>query len=256
MSQETSRATGRLETYTQGPLAGAARWRFEVAGVEEVTPRMRRLWLHADGLRDLGHQPGQDLMLAVPVAEGATVNRRYSIRHTDAEREAVAVDVVRHGDGPAARWAELARPGDVIDAIGPRGRIVVDAEAAWHLFVGDESALPATLAMLEAVPAGAPAVALLEVDGPEEEQDAPAGTVVWVHRKGVEPGEAGPLLAALDQVALPEGQGRAYVAGERRVVAAVRRRLRERGVDDSWISPKAYWSRGQANAAHGEPLRD
>ena len=35
--------------------------------------------------------------------------------------------------------------------------------------VGDESALPAIAACLEAVPAGRPVVALVEVDGPDDE---------------------------------------------------------------------------------------
>ena len=49
---------------------------------------------------------------------------------------------------------------------GPAGAYSPDPDADWHLMVGDESALPAIAASLEAVPAGAPVVVRLVCDGP------------------------------------------------------------------------------------------
>ena len=46
----------------------------------------------------------------------------------------VDLDVVVHGDGPGARWAATTRPGDHIEAIGPRGKVALVEGAAWHLF--------------------------------------------------------------------------------------------------------------------------
>ena len=45
------------------------------------------------------------------------------------------------------------------------------AAADWHLFVGDESALPATFAMTEALPPGRPATLVLEIPEESDEQD-------------------------------------------------------------------------------------
>ena len=206
---------------------------------------------------------GQDLMLSVPAEDGATFRRRYTIRRLVPDDPAVGLpvvelEIVAHGEGPGARWVRTAGPGDPVEAIGPRGKIPVDPEAAWHLFVGDESAVPAIFAMLEAVPEGAPALARLEVGGPGDELDPPAAAVDlrWVHRGGSPAGDPGPLTAAVGDTPLPEGAGRVYLFGELKVVAALRRQLVDRGLPADQLSPKPYWRHGVANAAHGEPDRD
>ncbi len=51
------------------------------------------------------------------------------------------------------------------------------------------------------------------------------------------------------------GRGQAYLAGEAKVVLALREVLTGRGLAQDQLSPKAYWGRGKANADHGEPGR-
>jgi NADPH-dependent ferric siderophore reductase len=232
---------------------------FEVVDAQELTPSMRRMVLGGDGVADLEYEPGQDLMFELPAAGGATVRRRYTIRSHDRTAGVIAVDVVLHGDGPGARWAATAGPGARVEAIGPRGRITVVPDAAWHLFVGDESFLPAAFAMTEAAPVGSPALLVLEVDGAEDHQplQAPAlDRVMWVHRDGEPPESGARLVAALEALALPDGPAHAYLGGEMGVVARLRRLLADRGLTREQISPKPYWRAGVANAAHGEPERD
>ena len=59
--------------------------------------------------------------------------------------------------------------GDVLVFTGPSGGYRPDPAADWHLLVGDESALPAIAASLEALPADAKAVVRLVCDGPAHE---------------------------------------------------------------------------------------
>jgi hypothetical protein len=40
------------------------------------------------------------------------------------------------------------------------------------------------------------------------------------------------------------------------VVLALRDAVQARGLAPEQVSPKAYWGRGKANAAHGEPAKD
>ena len=139
----------------------------------------------------------------------------------------------------------------------PRGKIFLNPDADWHLFIGDDSALPAYLAMAGAVPAGARALVILEVPGPDAEQDAPAGAeVAWLNRDGQPAGDPAVLVEAAGTVALPPGRGHAYLAGEATVVLRLREALAARGLAAEQISPKAYWGRGRANASHGEPAKD
>ena len=242
-----------------GPLAGTSRLPLEVVEAVQLTPHMRRLRLTAPQLASFGYAPGQDVMLLVDVAGNRPVRRRYTIRALDQASRTITLDIVLHGDGPGERWVRAARPGDKIEGIGPRGKITTADGADWHLFVGDESALPAIFRMTEALPSGTPARVLLEIPGPEDEQDlrAVASThVTWLHRDGGPAGQPGALAAAAAEVPLPAGYGHAYLLGEASVVARLREVLAARGLGPDQVSPKAYWGRGRANASHGEPARD
>ncbi len=241
-----------------GPLAGTTRMRLEVVASERLTPVMQRVVLTAPELAGFSHRPGQDVMLRVAVTGGRPVRRRYTIRGVDRERRLLTLNIVRHADGPGERWVAAAQPGDAIEGIGPRGKIFPSPDADWHLFLGDESALPAFFAMAESLPAGTPATVLLEVPGPQDEQPLAAAAEVslsWLHRGSGPAGEPGALTAAAGQVPLPPGRGQAYLAGEARVVLALREVLTGRGLAQDQLSPKAYWGRGKANADHGEPGR-
>jgi NADPH-dependent ferric siderophore reductase len=242
-----------------GPLASATRMRLEVVSSDRLSPAMQRLVLTAPELASLEYQPGQDLMLMVGVAGDRPVRRRYTIAGLDRARRQVTLDVVRHGDGPGERWVATARKGDQVEGIGPRGKIFLSPDADWHLFAGDESALPAFFALAGALPAGARALLILEVPSVADEQDlvtAADAALTWLPRDGRPAGEPAALAAAVAAAGLPPGRGHAYLAGEARVVLALREVLAARGLAPGQVSPKAYWGRGRANAEHGEPARD
>jgi NADPH-dependent ferric siderophore reductase len=242
-----------------GNLAGTRRLQFEVTGTRQLTPHMRRLELTAPELDGFTYLAGQDVMLLVAAEGNRPLRRRYTIRRLDAARRQVTLDVVLHGEGPGERWITAAQPGDRIEGIAPRGKITTSPAADWHLFMGDESALPAIFAMTEALPGDSEATVVIEVPGPDDEQEliAPARTrLTWLHRLSGPAGEPAALAAEAREVELPPGHGHAYLLGEARVVLALREILAARGLPQDQMSPKAYWGRGRANAGHGEPARD
>jgi NADPH-dependent ferric siderophore reductase len=242
-----------------GNLAGTRRLQFEVTGARQLTPHMQRLELTAPELDGFTYAPGQDVMVLVAAEGNRPVRRRYTIRYLDRARRQLTLDVVLHGDGPGERWVRSARPGDRIEGIGPRGKITTSPAADWHLFMGDESTLPAIFAMTEALPGDSEATVVIEVPDVADEQElsAPARTrVTWLHRLSGPAGDAGPLTAEAAEVELPPGSGHAYLFGEARVVLALREVLAGRGLPQEQMSPKAYWGRGRANGGHGEPARD
>ena len=242
----------------EGPLAGTTRMRMEVVENRPLTPSMQQVVLSAPELAGFGYRPGQDLMLMVAVDGDRPVRRRYTIRDTDPARCRLTLGIVRHDGGPGERWVAAARPGDQIEGIGPRGKIFPAAGAAWHLFAGDFSALPAFFAMAGSLPPGQHATVILEVPGPVDEQDLTAAADVelaWLHSDGRPPGDPAALAGALAGVTLPQAS-HAYLAGEARLVLALRETLTARGLPGGQVSPKAYWGLGRGNAAHGEPARD
>jgi NADPH-dependent ferric siderophore reductase len=241
-------------------LDGVSQWDLEVTEIVSLTPTMRRIRCTAPGLAALSYQPGQDLMLAVPAPGQTSFRRRYTIRAFDPAVPAVDLDMVLHGDGPAATWAASVQPGARIEAIGPRGKVTVEPDADWHLFAGDDSAIPASLAMAGSLPDPAHALVILEVDGADDEQSATTVDgrpipVQWLHRAGADPASGARLVAALGSIEFPAGLGHAYLAGELAMVADMRHALLARGLAAAQISAKPYWRAGVANAAHGEPER-
>jgi NADPH-dependent ferric siderophore reductase len=233
-----------------GRLRGSYLLDLEVAAVVDRSVPLRTITFRSPDLVDFEWEAGQDVMFDVPGA-ARPVRRRYTIRRADPAAGTLDVDVVLHGTGPFARWAADAAPGDRIDGIGPRGKVTLRDDAGHHLFVGDETAIPVTLAMVEALPAGARATALLGIEGGPGDLATPeasaAADIRWTTTGG--------LSEAVDTVTLPPGTV-AYVNGERLLVREVSERLLARGLAREALLAKAYWRRDQSNADHGEPGGD
>jgi NADPH-dependent ferric siderophore reductase len=226
-----------------------------------LTPHMQRIQLTAADLDGFRYAPGQDVMVLVAADGRKPVRRRYTIRYLDQAARILTIDVVLHGDGPGERWVRSAKPGDRIEGIGPRGKVFPSPEAEWHLFMGDEAALPAILAMTQSLPGDSDATLVLEIPDAADEQEVPGAAktrVSWLHRMGRPAGlpATSALVAEAADVELPPGRGHAYLLGEASVVLAMRERLAARGLPQDQMSPKAYWGRGRANAGHGEPAKE
>jgi len=234
-----------------------------------LTPSMVRVVL-ADGDLDAFAMPGGDqpdtdayVNLAIPPGEEPDVKparRRYTVRSWDQAARELTLDFVVHGDdGVAGPWARRARPGDVLVFEGPGSGYRPDPEADWHLMVGDESALPAIAASLEAVPPDAPVVVRLLCDGPEHEIALTTpGTLdlAWLHRHGN--GDDVDLLAdAVRTLAFPPGRVHAFVHGEAEEIRAIRRHLlAERGLSRRDMSCSPYWRRTMTDEAWRQVKRD
>jgi NADPH-dependent ferric siderophore reductase len=175
--------------------------------------------------------------------------RRMTVRRWDAEAGELTLDIASHGDvGHAGRWAAAAVTGDCLQLRGPAGGYRPHPDADAYLLVGDESALPAIAACAEAVPAGRPVTAVVEVeDGAGEiPLDSPGDLDVhWVHRAGREH-ELDTLLSdAVAALPRPSGSVSAFVHGEAAATRAVRRHLlEERIVTEDRLSCSPYWRRG------------
>jgi NADPH-dependent ferric siderophore reductase len=245
-SEETTAAAARL---------GVTALSLTVSRITDLSPGLRAVSLADPLLAGLRHSPGQDLTLSLP-AEPRPLKRRYSIRRLDQARAEVEIQIVLHGDGPGSRWASRLAVGERVEGIGPRGKITLDPEASWHLFLGDEAYLPASSAMAEALPRDRRAIMVM-AKGPDVAELSPDCAAeldgpTWVERTG--PAEtAAALLDALEGRDLSAAGGHAYLGGEAHTVAALRAGLIARGLAESAVSAKAYWRADQANAEHGEP---
>ncbi|WP_019202735.1 siderophore-interacting protein [Tsukamurella sp. 1534] len=179
--------------------------------------------------------------------------RTYTVREFDRASQRIAIDFVVHGDeGLAGPWAQRAQPGDRITLMGPGGAYSPDAEARWHLFAGDLSAVPAIAAALESLPADARGVALLEVESEGDRLDltAPSGVDVrWLVNPDT--ADAGFLARSVEAAGWPEDRAGAHVFahGERESIKAIRKVLKALEVPRDRISISGYWARGRAEDA-------
>ena len=93
------------------------------------------------------------------------VSRHMTLRRVDLSTATLWIDVALHGgEGHAGPWAASARPGDRIVALGPGGKWVPDPAATWSILAGDDAAVPAVLANLEALPGTA--LSLIHISEP------------------------------------------------------------------------------------------
>lgn len=219
---------------------------------QEVTPRMRRVSVQVDALRDIAVRPAQDFELHLRDADGRKVKRRYTIRAARPAAGEFDLDVALHGDGPGAAWGAAARPGDAVELQGPRGKLEL-GPARWHLLVGDESALPAIASICTALPANEPAHAVLEIaDGGEEQALPGAASLRWLHRDGRPAGSSNLLLPLVETMPLPGDGGHAYLLGETRTMVALRAVLERRGIAHDAIFVKGYWNLARLDRLAGQ----
>ncbi|MGW6972187.1 siderophore-interacting protein [Streptomyces sp. NPDC054952] len=242
--------------------------RGRVLRTERIAPAMVRIVLHGEGLREFSagrftdhyvkmHFPPPGVEYADPTdipairrdhpREEWPRTRTYSVRDWDAGTGRLTIDFVVHGTaGVAGPWAAAAQPGDEVVFSGPGGGYAPDTEADWHLLAGDESALPAIAAALEAMPADAVVRAFVEVDGPADEQplSSPARVeTTWLHRGARPVGEA--LVEAVTGLEFPAGSPQVFVHGEAHFVRELRRYLRvDRALPPTSLSVSGYWRRG------------
>ncbi len=240
-----------------------------VTDVEDLTPHMRRIRFSGEALARFDDmaalhvrlflpEPGAEALLPadagidapLPHGEGVAV-RKYTIREIDVAAGTLAIDFVVHGDaGPGTAFARRARAGDRIGMAGPGGRGL--RPAGWHLFMADETGLPAVARMLEHLPADARGAAIIEVADRGEEQPLrhpPGVSLRWLHRGEAEAGSTTLLQDAFSQLAWPTGDAPLYLwaaaehAAANALRTAARQVLASRAGEHLIVS---YWRQGIA----------
>lgn len=225
----------------------------QVRAVERLTPQMMRISVGGGALQDLAvGLPAQWVKIFVPTPGSAKPSgRAYTIRAFREARAEVDIDLVLHGDGPGSSWAARAKPGDVIQIAGPRAGFRLDPELRHLLIGGDETALPAIGAIIEALPAGLTVDAFIEIPEPADIQllcSRAEVTFTWLSRDGAPAGTGAALQAAMIAAPLPDTMSEVWVAAEATAVRAVRGHFQmERGLDRHRITASGYWKHGETD---------
>lgn len=249
-----------------------------VVAVHDLAPGYRRITFEGPHLSSLvSPSPRDNIRLVLPLDPAAEpvlppgngkgawltdsphhIVRTFTLRRARPEAARVEIDVILHASGPATAWARQAQPGQQVGLVGPRGSKIVHPAFDWFLMIGDETMLPSIMRSLDDVPAGVTTIAIVEVQGPENELPVASNgdaQVQWVYRGDAAPGTGTALLDATRATSLPRGEGYVFGGGEAGQLAPIRRHLLDdRGIPKANMSISGHWKLGVANHDHHEPI--
>ncbi|MFI8633432.1 siderophore-interacting protein [Microbacterium sp. NPDC077663] len=215
---------------------------FESTGVGDEYVRM---WLPREGeVEPVLPEPSGEQSWAFADGVEPSPLRTYTVRRWDSMRRELTLDMVVHGHGLAARWAERAAPGDIVGVNTPRGMYAPPVDLEWLLMVTDASGLPAAARILEDLPPSVRVRLFVEVPSAAHEQNlmVPDGSELrWIHGgNGQGPSRIEQLVRHATR---PGGVGYIWVVGETHSTRSVRRYLRhDLGLPASSYKVVGYWT--------------
>ncbi|WP_280418116.1 ABC transporter ATP-binding protein/permease [Nocardia carnea] len=221
-----------------------------VSAAEQLTPRMRRIWLSAPTLlADIDIEPTAWLRMWFPDNKGsdAEFQRGYTIAEVDPEVPGrFAVDFVLHEPaGPASAWAVDVTGGETIEvtSFGSRGFSVSEDLPAGYLLIGDSASVPAINTILAALPHQVAVEVYLEQHHDDDLLISlvhhPLARVHWVPRTSEEA-----LAAALE--VRDWSNWYAWMGPESKALKHLRARVKEFGFPKTDVYAQAYWVHGRA----------
>jgi NADPH-dependent ferric siderophore reductase len=221
----------------------------EVARVVPVGSNFVSVTFAGDALADFVSMSFDDhVKFMFADAAGEPVSRDYTPRHFNNEAGELTIEFAMHGEGKASDWAREAAVGDRAVIAGPRGSMIIPKDYDWHLLAGDATALPAIARRLGELPGTSRAVVMLMGDAGDRRALASKAQldVRWVET-------AEELVAAVQAMPVPAGEGFAWAAGEAATMARLRAVLaNDKGMPKEAMRIAAYWKQGASN--HHENL--
>jgi NADPH-dependent ferric siderophore reductase len=220
-------------------LLRADDYQLTVTGKREISAHYLRLSFEAGGLvRERAVHP--TMWVRMWFADGDKLHQRgYTLVDPDPGADTVDIEFALH-DGVASRWAQVAQPGDTIEATVLGSNFTLpEPRPAGYVIVGDTASLPAINSLLDAIE-DAPARVFLEA-GHDHDKNLPVARgadVVWIDRD--EASES--LVAAVSSSAFDATDHFGWVACDNRTTRTVAKILREDyRIPRKSIKAQAYW---------------
>jgi NADPH-dependent ferric siderophore reductase len=168
------------------------------------------------------------------------------------------MDFVAHGEsGLASAWILNAKAGDKIGVSMWNAAIELYPVADWYLLAGDATGIPVLSVILETLPATAKGVVIIEVHGPEDEQELHTRADIemrWLYNASPENGSN--LAAEVRSIHIPSVESSTrfgYVAAEFSSVKGIREYLRK---EQAWkreeLYAYSYWKAGVSEDGSGK----
>jgi NADPH-dependent ferric siderophore reductase len=217
-----------------------------LARTSRISPHFLSATFTGEDLHDFSSQGFDDhVKLIIEAATGAEVIRDYTPRRFDRERLELDIEFYLHGEGAASSWVREAKLGASVLIGGPKNSMVIPTDYAWHLLIGDDTALPAIERRLEELPVDTRVLVIAQLsDFADRRGFDPA---CHLDLQWLEPSDD--LLAHVRMLTLPAGEGFVWAAGEGGTMTQVRDvLLSEKQHPLAAMRVASYWKPGAMKA--------
>ncbi|GAA2622118.1 siderophore-interacting protein [Actinomadura fulvescens] len=226
-----------------------------ITEADQLTPTMRRIRLETTEPIPFPYIPGQHVRIQIndPLSPRGLLRPLETLRtYTIWKHRPQAIELLAHlyendGGGIGLRWASTACPGDRVTFWRHQASFCIREDAAYHLFIGEETASAAFSPMIRALDGSARVYGVLESESPHDDLPMPRPHDLHrVHRHGTSAHYSTTLLAGVTDLDLPAEPGAAYIAGEARTCQMIRDHLvRDRKWPRTSIKVKPFWTPGK-----------
>ncbi|QPH55593.1 siderophore-interacting protein [Pontivivens ytuae] len=234
----------------------------EVVKSQRIFQNMQRITLHMPDLAKrkeagfhlklmLPSRPGRKPLWPSMAANGAPIwprgddalHARYmTIMATRPSVEEIDIDVVCHGEGMISLWAQTARPGDEIGAMGPAGMSGLPV-ASRYLLVADMTGLSSVARILRCLPLDATGHVVVAAPDDCDISTYLPMTTLDIHRLLPDAFQA-EALEMMEQITEGTQPEQAWFAGEFDGAQAARKLFRGKcGLGKGTQLAVAYWRR-------------
>ena len=198
------------------------------------------------------YRPGQFLTVRVPLPDGGSVARCYSLSSSPQAGDRPAVTIKRMPSGYASNWiADHVTAGTVLDLLPPAGTFTPRSLGADFLLLAGGSGITPVMSILRsALAAGRGKVVLIYANADErsvifaarlrELQAAEPDRLIVLHWLDVLAGP--PTATALRELARPYAAHDAYICGPDPYMAVAREALRDLGVPAQRVHVERFLS--------------
>lgn len=198
------------------------------------------------------YRPGQFLTIRVPLPDGGSVARCYSLSSSPHAGDPLTVTIKRTPFGYASNWiADNVAPGSVLDILPPAGTFTpTSLDRDFLLFAGGSGITPVASILKSALAAGHGQIVLIYANASEDSvifaaelrelQATTPGRLVVLHWLDVLQGA--PTVAALRELARPYSRFEAYICGPDPFLLVVKDALRSLGVAAGQVRTERFLS--------------
>jgi NADPH-dependent ferric siderophore reductase len=162
----------------------------------------------------------------------------FTVRQLGKDADWMDVDIALHDGGRTTQWVAAVQPGDQVALSGPSGSKLPTAERL--VLLGDETAMPVMMNIMDNMPKTAEITAALALRHPDDMQDPRRSDIAVAH---CDMADEDALLTKLAQHLETDRGAYVFFAAEKTQAARAREMIKAAGWPASAARAAGYWGK-------------